>query len=160
MNKKPRSQRNLLIGDMLEIRTKKGLAYAQCTHKVPFFGHLIRVLPGFHRAPIEDCSKVAAAQECFVTFVFWNKNVDRNVMHVVGRVAVPERCKQFPLFKDGSADPKTGKTSTWWLWDGNKEWRVGKLTAKQKDLPMRWILNTVALVDMIESGWRPRDEVK
>jgi hypothetical protein len=158
MTKKARSQRNLLIGDVLEIHTKKGLAYAQCTHKVPFFGHLIRVLPGFHKSPIDDVAAVVPKIEKYVTFIFWDKDVDRSRMHVIGRAPVPERCAALPLFKDGSADPKTGKVATWWLWDGQKEWRVGKLTAKQKELPMRLIMNYVSLIHRIDEGWHPRDE--
>ena len=158
MAKKPRPQRNLLIGDVLAIRTKKGWAYAQCTHKMPFFGHLMRVLPGFHKSPVDDIAKLVAATERFVTFLFWTKDVDRKVMRVVGRQSVPSRCTNFPLFKGGNADSKTGKTSVWWLLDGEKEWRIGKLSAKQKELPMRLIMNAPSLIDRIESGWHPRDE--
>jgi hypothetical protein len=36
------------IGDVVEIPTARGLAYAHLTHKAPIYGHLIRVVEGFH----------------------------------------------------------------------------------------------------------------
>jgi len=48
--------RRVKIGDIIEIPTSKGLAYAQYTHnhkQRPHFGALIRVLDGL----FESCSK-------------------------------------------------------------------------------------------------------
>ena len=40
------------FGDVIEIATDKGLAYAQYTHEEPrFYGSLIRVLPGVFLGP-------------------------------------------------------------------------------------------------------------
>jgi len=158
MPREPRSQRNLLIGDVLQIHTKKGFVYAQCTHKLPFFGHLIRILPGFHKIAVDDIEGLASETETFYTFVLWNKDVDRKKMHIVGRTEVPERCQPLPLFKGGTVDPKIKKISAWWLWDGKKEWYMGKLKKDQKDLPMRLIMSYESLIYRLEIGWHPRDE--
>lgn len=153
------SQRCLLVGDVLEIRTKKGFAYAQCTHREAFHGPLIRVVPGFHKKPLADLDDIANIKESYYIFLFWGKHlVDHRKIYKIGRAAVPDRCKPFPLFKAGNADPKTRKVATWWLWDGKKEWRVGKLTKRQKELPICETLNYIALIDCIVDGWHPRDD--
>lgn len=36
------------LGDILQVLTSQGVAYAQVTHKHPKFGFLIRILPGLH----------------------------------------------------------------------------------------------------------------
>ena len=72
---------------------------------------------------------------------------------------VPESKKPFPVFKAGNVDPTTHKVKTWWLWDGKKEWRVGKLTKEQKGYPLREIWNDILLVDRVGSEWRSRDAV-
>jgi hypothetical protein len=36
------------FGDVLQVLTSQGVAYAQVTHKHPEFGFLIRVFPGFY----------------------------------------------------------------------------------------------------------------
>ena len=50
-------------------------------------------------------------------------------------------------------DPQTGKVAIWWLWDGEKEWRVGSLDAKQRKLPIRSVWNDTMLIERIDAGW-------
>ena len=71
---------------------------------------------------------------------------------------VPERCKPFPLFKSGNIDPSTGKISVWWLWDGEKDWKIGPLPKEHYDLPMEMIFGYKSLIQRIEEGWMPADE--
>jgi len=40
--------KKIQLGDILQVLTSQGVAYAQVTHKHPEFGFLIRVFPGFH----------------------------------------------------------------------------------------------------------------
>lgn len=56
------------IGDLIEIKTAKGLAYAQCTHKRRLYGTLIRVLPGFFPKRPESLREVVMQKERFVIF--------------------------------------------------------------------------------------------
>lgn len=159
MKKRP-SQRSLLLGDVIEIHSKKGYSYAQCTHRDKFYGPLLRIIPGFHKRPLLDLGALEFAIESYYVFLFWNKDIDHKIVHKVGRTRVPNRCLEFPLFKAGNADPKTGKVSTWWLWDGKKEWRVGSLTKQQKELPLCETWNFLLLLERIEANWHPRDAAK
>ncbi|MDX1963549.1 MAG: hypothetical protein SFX18_10370 [Pirellulales bacterium] len=160
MPKRPISQRNLLIGDVLEIKTSRGYAYVQCANKLPFFGNLIRVLPGFYHRSITDLEEIVSKKESYFTFFYWDKYVDRDIVYKVGRLQIPKDCVIPTLFRGGSKDPKNQNIATWWLWDSvtNKEWKVGKISKKQRELPIRHILNYIALIYDLERGWHPRDE--
>ena len=56
------------IGDVIEIPTASGLAYAQFTHKVPLYGHLIRVVEGMWRTRPQALEEVVNAPTRFFTF--------------------------------------------------------------------------------------------
>src|SRR5262249_26140254 len=129
--------RNLIVGDVVEVVTDKGLAYAQCSHLHPTFGPLLRVLPGFHRVQPSEFLTVVNQRESFHVFMLWDSSVDPAMMRIISHQEVPEQSKSFPLFRDGIRDPSTGRVTVWWLWDGEKEWPVGELTSEQRKLPLR-----------------------
>jgi len=56
------------IGDVIEIPTAKGLAYAQFTHKMPVYGRLIRVVEGIWRTRPHAFEEVVIAPTRFFTF--------------------------------------------------------------------------------------------
>jgi hypothetical protein len=74
---------------------------------------------------------------------------------LVGNVVVPLEAQAFPTFRNGVIDPSTGKVKVWWLWNGEKEWRVGEITAEQRRLPILGVWNDTLLIERIESGWTP-----
>jgi len=146
------------FGDIVEIRTRKGLAYAQYTHRHENYGALIRVFDRLYKSRPADIAEVASNPVRFTTFFPLQAAVNRHIVDLVGKVRVPERLQAFPLFRDGVADPPTGRVAVWWLWDGEREWRVGKLTSEQRRLPIRGIWNDTFLVERIEEGWRPEND--
>lgn len=147
------------IGDVIEIPTPKGLAYAQYTHKHPRYGALIRVLPGLYKSRPAEYSALVQQVERFFVFFPVGAAVARGIVSLIAHGIVPERCQPFPLFRDGVKDPATGRVETWWLWDGEREWRVGELTPEQRNLPIRSIWNDTLLIERIMEGWSPADEV-
>jgi hypothetical protein len=156
MPKRPR------IGDIVELRTSQGLAYAQYTHKhtaPPVYGELIRVLPHIH--PSRPCSfaDLVSQKELFFVFFPLGSAVRRNIVTLVGNMEVPDRCREFPLFRTGFRAPDTGRVDKWWLWDGKREWPIGELTPEQRELPVRECINDTLLVERIVSGWLPQQEV-
>lgn len=56
------------IGDVIEIPTPRGLAYAQYTHKHPMYGALLRVLRGIYTKRPADFSEVVKQEEHFKAF--------------------------------------------------------------------------------------------
>jgi len=150
--------KRIRIGDVIEIRTSRGLAYAQFQAKEALHGSLIRVLPGFHATRPADLEAVVARKEAFVAFVPLQSMVNRSACEVVANHPLPTHARQFPLFRAGTSDPQTGKVANWWLWDGEQEWVVGNLTEAQRDLPIRSTWTESLLVKNIEMGWTPRTD--
>jgi ribosomal protein L34E len=65
------TRRRPRIGDVIEIETPKGLAYAQYTYKhdtPPRYGALLRVLPGLYEARPSDFSDLVQQDERFYVF--------------------------------------------------------------------------------------------
>ena len=160
--KDKRSQKmpvKIKIGDIVEIKTAKGLAYGVYTNKhdaPPRFGALIRILDGSFSSrpsPIEDIFGNVPVR--FSVFFPLQAAVTKGLVEIVGNVALPSDMSAFPVFRSGLIDPKTKKVNCWWLWDGKREWRIGQLTAEQRKLPIRGVWNDTLLVKRIEQGWRP-----
>jgi hypothetical protein len=66
------------IGDVVEISTPRGLAYAQFTHKhvtPPKFGALIRVAPGFTMFALHRFLKLLRCDRNSSRFFHWAQHV-------------------------------------------------------------------------------------
>lgn len=147
------------IGDVFEVSTSKGFAYFQYTHeyaKPPKWGSLIRVLQGFYktRPQNEKLSEIVNQPHRFQIFLFLNHAIKEKEVFLVGNFAIPEFAQEFPIFKNTNTPPKGDhKEAIWSLWDGEKFWRVGKLTEKdQMKYPFLSLCDATALVKNIEDG--------
>jgi|SRR5882762_10347375 len=147
------------IGDIIEIPTSKGLAYAQYTHQHPQFGGLIRVFETLFQQRPDDFISLVNGPVRFSTFFPLRAAVSKGIFKVVEHHGVADPNRAFPVFRSGIADPKTKKVAVWWLWDGQREWRVGEITPEQRKLPLRSTWNDTMLVQRIEEGWRPEIDV-
>lgn len=150
--------KRIRIGDLIEIPTNRGFAYGQYTHHTEKYGPLLRVFPGFHASPPQDYCKIATQTEIFVLFFPLQAAVNRNIVRVIGNCEVSTPSKEFPTFRSGLYDMKTGKVQNWWLWDGTRSWRVSELTSEQYKFPVEGIWNDTILIERLESGWRPSNE--
>ena len=143
------------IGDIIEIRTSRGLAYAQYTHEhstPPRYGSLLRILPGFYDTRPKTFDVLVQQPYLFMAFFPLNAAIRQGIVERVAHVPVPPDLKEFPIFRCGMTNPATGKIHDWWLWDGKREWRVGTLTEEQKKLPTCHIVNDTMLIIMMERG--------
>jgi hypothetical protein len=146
------------VGDVLELQTPRGLAYAQYTHRNAKFGSLIRVLPGFYADRPVDLATLVSGPSTFVVFYPVRAAVSKGVATVVARVPVPQHASEFPLFRSGTPDPFSGKVNNWWLWDGEQSWPVGALSPDQRRLPIRMIVNHTGLIELIATEWTPEKD--
>jgi len=142
------------IGDVIEIPTPSGLAYFQFTHKHQMYGALIRILPGLFKVRPTDFSEVVRHKEKFVTFFPLGAACNRKIVHIVANEDVPAWALPFPLFRSGTRGAD-GTVKVWWLWDGNREWKIGSLKTEQQSLPIRGVWNDTLLIERIVSGWKP-----
>lgn len=146
------------FGDIIEIQTSKGLAYAQYTHEHPTHGGLIRVFDNlFERRP-DGFSELVDEPVRFSTFLPVAAAVKRGLFEVVAHERIALQHRSFPVFRNGIEDPKTKKVAVWWFWDGEREWRVGEITPEQREMPIASVWNDTLLVERIESGWTPAND--
>ncbi len=145
-------------GDVIEIPTSRGLSYAQYALKKDQWGALLRILPGFFEQKPRDLCELVKEKEEFVTFFPLQAAVNRKIFAVVESCEVPERARHFPLFRAAGYVDRTGKVHDWWLWDGEREWRVGRLTPEQTKFPIRSVINDTLLIQQIEEEWTPETD--
>lgn len=145
------------IGDIVEISTPDGLAYAQFTHKhdaPPRWGALIRVLPGIFPERPSDFAALAQKPPVFMTFFPLGAACNRGIVRVVASEPVPASSKSFPTFRNSHRDRDGKRVGPWFLWDGTREWRVDSLTAEElRRYPPLGIWNDTLLVESIMAGW-------
>jgi hypothetical protein len=146
------------IGDVVEIATAKGLAYAQCTHQHKQWGELLRILPGFFGARPSGFAELVTQREAFVVFFPLKAAVSRKLVSIVGNEQVPLEAQKFPLFRAAGFVDRSGRVREWWLWDGERSWQIGNLTDEQRRLPIQEVCNDTALKEMIEEGWTPETD--
>ena len=145
------------IGDVIEIPTPRGLAYAHYTHKhdvPPRMGSLIRVLPGLFPERPPDFAGLVQEAPAFITFIPLGAFCQRGIVRVVANEALPESSRSWPTFRNSHRDRTGRRTGPWFLWDGTREWRVERLTAEElRAYPPLGVWNDTLLVERIVSGW-------
>lgn len=101
--------------------------YVQFSHKHPDLGELIRVLPGFFAERPKEFQSIADQKELYCTFFIVGASVRRKIFSAVGYAELPVASQKFQLFRTGIFN-LAGKVEHWSLWDGEREWMVGRLT--------------------------------
>lgn len=145
-------------GDIVEIITSRGLVYAQYTHKHKDYGSLLRVFEtGYENRP-KCIDNIVKEKLQFAIFFPLQAAIKQNLISVIGNCAVPKELADFPMFRAGAINPNIGKVATWWLWDGKKETKIGKLSNEQRKLPIRGICNDTLLIEKIETYWTAEDD--
>lgn len=148
----------LKIGDVVEISTSKGFAYAQYTHKHKQYGALLRVFGSIYNNRLADIKDLVNEKPIFSCFFPLSAAVDQQIVSIVGNEEVPVDTQNFPIFRAGIINQATKKVDVWWLWDGEKEWKIGDLDSEQRKLPIRGIWNDTLLIERIESNWTPETD--
>lgn len=156
------SRKRPKIGDVVEIKTPAGLAYFQYTHKhdkPPHMGALIRILRGLYKERPQDFVGLVKQAARYCVFFPLSAASHREIVEIVANEDVPEEAQKFPLFRAAGMIDREGCVLDWWLWDGEREWRIGQLTEEQKKLSIRGIWNDTLLIERIAEGWEPSDKV-
>jgi hypothetical protein len=148
-------QKNSRSADLLEIDVGDGrLAYALHTHSDPTEGDVLHVFHGVFDERPEGLTNDLEGWSIQFTCLFTLKAaIAAGNVRCLAEVPTPERLRAFPTFRAGIANPKSQKVSQWWLWNGDREWPVKRLSDEQKSLPIRSLLNYPALTQRIRSEW-------
>lgn len=107
------------LGNILQVLTSQGVAYAQVTHKHPEFDFLIRVFSGFYNKQPKVFSTLIEGKPQFSAFFVAQSAVNQGLLSVVENISVPERLKIFPTFRSRNG----GAGGSLWLWDGKESFR-------------------------------------
>ena len=146
------------VGDVIEIPTQDGPAYAQYSHWSDRYGESFRVLPGVHESRPADWDPLVGQPELFSTFTPLAQAIHDHNVSVVASVPVPRSAESFPIMRaPGLAD--ANGNNVWWLWDGKREWRIPELTAEQQRLSIREIVGLAVIADRLLNGWTPPQEI-
>jgi hypothetical protein len=144
------------IGDVIEIDGTDGcLYYARYTHQHPVFGGLLRIY-NFRAEPSGSPNIEKIVSLDIVNSIFYplRHSIKIGVFRIVGNAPLHEGLEAFPVFRTGYIDPATGETKDWWLWDGTREWRVGRLEQPDR-YPLRQVVNDTYLREFVQAQVRP-----
>ncbi|WP_088146782.1 hypothetical protein [Achromobacter denitrificans] len=143
--------KRIKLGDVLQIMTSQGVAYAQVTHKHPEFGYLIRVLSGFYDTQPKDFLEIVNCPVQFSAFFVVQSAVNQGLLSVVANVSVPESLQIFPKFRSRNGGPG----GSIWLWDGGEAIRLERnLSSDEQKISTRGIISAPLLVERIENNYR------
>ncbi|WP_118136879.1 hypothetical protein [Oceanicella sp. SM1341] len=137
-------------GEMVEIETPGGHAYAQVTHVHPSYPPVVRAIEGLHATRPADLRLLAAGPTRFVAMIPLDTALARlNVRHaLLGAAPVPEAARPFPTFRMPIRD-KQGEIVYWWFWDGRGLSYAVDLDAGQAGLPLREVVSGARFMDML-----------
>lgn len=141
-------------GIVVEMPVDDQFGYMLCTHRHPDFLDLVRVFRGLHDRRPADLKALAEGEVQFSCFTPLRRVIKDGYGTVVGIVDIPEHLEPFPVFRGGLVDANK-KAATWWLWDGEKEWRVGNLEPSQLALPIRGVYGAEVIQQYLREGWTP-----
>ena len=144
--------RKINYGDIIEIPTANGLAYAQYTLRHEEYGALIRILDGFFQSRPQDFTGLVNRRHKFVTFFPLSAAVNLKIFNIVGHSDIPDKVQTFPLV-NSEVPLLDRKSRDEWQWGGDRLWRIGALSAEKLCSSRRELVNSASLALMIESGW-------
>jgi hypothetical protein len=152
----------LKLGDIVEIRTSKGFAYAQYVNfhdRPPRYGTLMRVLPGIFPQRLKDFEQLVLEDGSYCCFWWAPRDLAERKIRLAANVPVPKEFRKMPMFKWGISSLFTGHVRQWSIWNGKTRGSkpVAHLTELQKRYPIKQIVSLEIVKYRIESGWRPED---
>jgi hypothetical protein len=159
MPKAPAERVRPRLGDVVEIETPKGLAYAQYTHEhrqPPRYGSLLRVLPGLYSERPAGFADLVAQDERFSVFFPLGAALTRRIVRIVANEEIPETKKTFPTFR--ARHVENGVAGPWWIWDGGRKSRLARRRDRWTPRAVHAVWNDTLLIDRIASGWTPDND--
>lgn len=140
------------IGDVMEIKTARGLSYFQYTHRIEQWGALIRIfITNYNKRPNDFVPIVADAVQ-FTVFFPLSAACNRGLVQLVANENIRPELQPFPSFKVPGFTDRSGNIHNWFLWDGKTERRIENITEDFLALPIREVINDTSLIERIETN--------
>jgi hypothetical protein len=138
-------------GDVVEIRTHKGRAYAQVTHDHPSYPSVVRVLEGYFEDRPQDMAELVSGQSRFTAMIPLESALTRlgREFETVGTFDIPAAISRFPTFRMPIRD-KTGQIVYWWLWDGQGLSYKIDLDEAESKLPTREVMTAKRFTELLD----------
>lgn len=87
------------VGDIVEVKTPKGLAYLQYTHDRKGMGELVRILPGLFAVRPADFAQLANQRDLYFVFYTLRHALKKRLVEVASHQPIPEWVRQYPLMR-------------------------------------------------------------
>ena len=148
------------IGDIVEVKTPKGLAFVQYSAKhtlPPVYGDLVRVLPGLYPTRCSDFSALAQMKENYFVFTPISAACRRKQATIVSNEPVPPWAQGIPLMRMATWY-ENGKGRGWYLWDGSNTYPAIDPLNELTKLSIASVWGHEFLIDRLAEGWLPSDE--
>lgn len=144
-------------GDILEVKTPRGLAYLQYTARHPDFGDTVRVLPGLHEMRPHEWTE-PREQAAYFAFYPVGAALRQGLVELVGSSPVPHGLLLPPALRRPGARSRDGRVLGWLVWNGKEEVLKTELSSADRQLPIGAIWNHEMLVLRLTTQWHPKQE--
>jgi hypothetical protein len=144
-------------GDLLEVRTSRGLAYLRYTARHSDFGDTVRVLPGFHDTRPHAWTGMDE-QTGYFAFYPVGAAVRQGLLEVVGNHPLPDGLKLPAVLRRPGARSRDGRVLGWLVCTGTEEVLKSELSSEERQLPIGVIWNHELLLLRLATEWHPARE--
>jgi hypothetical protein len=149
------------LGDVIEIATKKGLAYAQYTHQIDPYGCVIRIFDRLLDNRPKTFSQVVQHPVRFYTFFPLAAALNQGLVERVSNQPITLENQKRPQFLYGNPHPVTNKVKEWFFWLGGDNYEpINELTDQHRQFPIVGAWNLTLLKERIEEGWTPELDLR
>lgn len=151
--------KRIKVGDIVEIKTSKGYAYAQYVMKDKQWGALLRVKEPIFSEPQTEFEGIVSGDERFITFYPLQASINQGIFRIAGNLEVPYDRGEVSVWRAVGFRDRKGKILDWWIVKGEQETPTKRLSRAQKKLPIQEVINDTELIRRIEQNWKAEDEV-
>jgi hypothetical protein len=155
-----KNRRGPQIGTVIEIKTSKGLAYAQYTHDGEGDNYLgfeiMRQISGFYPTRPSNFDDVITETTLYHFYFFLKHSLKDKAFDAVGVFTVPEKDKITPKFRSGLEDPRNdNRVVGGWILQGAKTIRIPQFGPDHFRLSTGGVWGYPLLAERLEIGWLP-----
>ncbi len=156
MNNKP--QKNLHLGEIFEVNTSQGFFYIQYCNFDPLLGYLMCKLGNKFAQSQLDLKRLSELEIVYYFFYPLHASLKQKCVKRVGRTELQPQSKAMPIFVNPIDKVIVGLEGIP-LWEiiepAGKNYKVKKLSEKQKTWPLWQIITHTGLEICLNNDWSP-----